>query len=202
MSVLVEQYMPPSTHLDFPPEIRVLLDDGHGWETKGNQSHDGQFKENHFNGSIINRLAFGFSKEKIPYQLIAPEWRDIPLQERVDREREITAASEEKTILISIHADAHPNSDANGFTVYFYKKGKKFADHLHNHLQDGNPLKSKGVRYGNYKILRETICPAVLVECGYMTNSKDRMTMETERYKNFITRQIIAAVKTYSTNES
>ena len=77
---------------------------------------------------------------------------------------------------VSIHCNAAVTTSASGFEVYFYNgsaRGNLLANKIINRLQQQTLLLNRGVKGSNFQVLRETNCPAVLVECGFLTNPQD-----------------------------
>ena len=77
---------------------------------------------------------------------------------------------------VSIHCNAAVAPNASGFEVYCYNgsaAGNKLASKIINQLAKQTPLINRGVKAANFQVLRETNCPAVLVECGFLTNPQD-----------------------------
>jgi N-acetylmuramoyl-L-alanine amidase len=87
------------------------------------------------------------------------------------------ADSSNAELFISIHIDAsRSNPGASGMTVYMSKSpsvgSQQAARHIHSALRAAG-FETRGVRRANYKVLRESNCAAVLVECGFLTNAGD-----------------------------
>lgn len=76
---------------------------------------------------------------------------------------------------VSLHCDAAANSSAKGaHVIYTSAKGKIIAEQIAKHLCPLLPGRAnKTVKRGNLYILNNTRCPAVLVECGFVTNRED-----------------------------
>lgn len=76
---------------------------------------------------------------------------------------------------VSLHCDAASNSSAKGaHVIYTSAKGKTIAEQIAKHICPLMPGRAnKTVKRGNLYILNNTRCPAVLVECGFVTNRED-----------------------------
>lgn len=172
----------------------VILDNGHGKETKGKRSPvwpDGsQLFEYEFNRNIVERVASLMDRAGLPYVWLVPEMRDVPLYERCRRANDIHDRNKGRCFLISIHANA---GGGTGIEVYT-SRGETMADgvafEVFNQLDeefgkewkmradwsDGDPDKEE-----DFYILSHTKCPAVLVELFFMDNEKDcRLIMSEE----------------------
>ncbi|MGM7685236.1 N-acetylmuramoyl-L-alanine amidase family protein [Cytobacillus sp. Hm23] len=55
---------------------------------------------------------------------------------------------------------------------------------IHKHLIKGNPQINQGVKKGNHLwVIRKTIMPSVLVECGFMDNLEEALLMINPNFK-------------------
>lgn len=98
---------------------------------------------------------------------------------------------------ISFHRNAYEPEKANGVEVYTYlnagAKNKKLAQVVQKSLVALGFI-DRGIKEANYYVLRETKAPAVLVEIGFVDNSKDNNLFDIK--KNEIIKAISKAVLT------
>lgn len=79
-------------------------------------------------------------------------------------------------LMVSIHCNAAANADARGAETYCYRRGgagESLAFCVQDQLVDALGVIDRGVKYADYYVLRETICPAVLVETAFVSNEED-----------------------------
>jgi N-acetylmuramoyl-L-alanine amidase len=88
-----------------------------------------------------------------------------------------------------IETHCHPDAPSDG--------GKLLAKYLQAYLLDGTKLRDRGVKYSNYQVLRQTIAPAALVECGFMDNKQEAALMKTEAYQRECAEEITKAICKY-----
>jgi N-acetylmuramoyl-L-alanine amidase len=83
-------------------------------------------------------------------------------------------------VFVCIHFNAAPRVGANGIETYYYSNGSaKLAADIHRHVVAGTSSDNRGIRRRGYFVLRRTSIPAVLVECGFLTNPTEaRLTLE------------------------
>ena len=80
-------------------------------------------------------------------------------------------------VFVSIHANSVANPAAHGTEVYHYPgsvKGKRLASLLQARLVMELGTADRGVKAANFQVLRETDCPAALVEVAFISNESDR----------------------------
>ena len=83
-------------------------------------------------------------------------------------------------VFISIHANSAASPAAHGTEVYHYPgsaQGKRLAACLQARLVAELSTVDRGVKAANFQVLRETDCPAVLVEVAFISNATDRLLL-------------------------
>jgi N-acetylmuramoyl-L-alanine amidase len=56
---------------------------------------------------------------------------------------------------------------------------------------------SRGVKHGNFHVIREAAVPAILVEGGFMTNPEERALLRTKEYLERLAKGIALGVDKY-----
>ncbi len=78
---------------------------------------------------------------------------------------------------VSIHCNNASRREAHGIEVYFdgaNKRSKQLAVLFAFGLSDKLGFKNRGVKYGNFQVLRQTTdIPSVLLELGFLSNSEE-----------------------------
>ncbi|WP_026895009.1 N-acetylmuramoyl-L-alanine amidase CwlD [Clostridiisalibacter paucivorans] len=105
------------------------------------------------------------------------------------RNRRILINESEPHILISIHLNSFPQSKYYGAQT-FYKKGcekskylaKIIQQELVNVLDENN--KRKPQSRDNIYLIRETDAPAVLIECGFLSNEREAELLNSSEYQD------------------
>lgn len=149
---------------------RIVIDPGHGGKDPGAQGvlECKTYDESDLNLIIAERLAI----ELASYNPVLTRRSDvfIELEDRADISNRNNA-----DLFISIHCNAATSIEAKGMEVWHCKgseKGRQLACSVMNRMAK-LPLKNRGVKDGNFAVLRLTKCPAILVECGFVTNTED-----------------------------
>lgn len=177
--------------------MKILIDNGHGAETKGKCSPDNRLREYAYTREIASRVVAVLREKGMDAELLTPEEEDVSLPERVARANRYAAAD---TILVSIHVDAAGDgyawNKATGWSSRVYltcsEKTKRLASAL-TAAAEAQGLKvrrqyaDKAYWTQNLYILRKTKCPAVLTENLFQDNREDVDFLLSEEGKRKIT---------------
>lgn len=105
------------------------------------------------------------------------------LRQRVD-----IINAENVEFAVSIHQNSYISDGVRGAQVFYYKnsdEGKIFADIMQNSLketlQDGNNRVPKAD--SSYYLLKKSDCPLIIVECGFLSDSKEAELLIQEEYQ-------------------
>ena len=185
--------------------MKILIDNGHGIQTKGKRSPDGQLLEYAYTRELARQIVKILQSRDYDAELLVPEDDDIPLSERVRRVNEICLTYEPScpaptghpnVILISLHINATGNGskwmNATGWSCYTCKgqtESDRLADCLYkaaeqilknqvirtDYARDGDPDWEE-----NFYILRHSLCPAVLTENFFMDSSVEILFLQSK----------------------
>lgn len=159
--------------------MKILIDNGHGAETRGKRSPDGRLLEYRENRIIARGIVTALAARGLDAALLVPEENDIPLLERCRRVNDwCRLLGKDHVILISIHSNAAGRGDrwlsARGWCAYT-TRGATRADALATCLYEAARLHLPGMRLRtdytdadpdlekDFYVLRHTLCPSVLV---------------------------------------
>ena len=168
--------------------MKILIDNGHGKDTKGKRSPDERLLEYAYTREIadfvVNRLILkGYDAEKLVI-----EENDVSLSERVERvNKYCETLGVNNVLLVSIHCNAASNGEwanGKGWSAYTTKgetKSDKLADCLYDEAAKIFVDRTIRTDYSdkdadweeNFYILKNTLCPAVLTENFFMDNKSD-----------------------------
>ena len=177
--------------------MKILIDNGHGIQTKGKCSPDGKLLEYAYTRELARQIVKILQYRGYDAELLVPEDDDIPLSERVRRVNEICLTYEPScpastghpdVILISLHLNAAGDGtkwmNATGWSCYT-SKGQTQSDKLAECLYDAAIKNFPGRRIRTdfsdgdsdweegFYILRKSLCPAVLTENFFMDSHSD-----------------------------
>ncbi|AIQ49450.1 hypothetical protein R70723_28880 [Paenibacillus sp. FSL R7-0273] len=99
---------------------------------------------------------------------------------------------------VSVHYNSSPKN-VSGTLTFFYSESDdlRLARAIENRLGQGIGLKSNGLSYGNYHILRENRIPAALVELGFLSNPYDEAIVRTSSYQKKAAKAIAEGLADY-----
>ena len=93
--------------------------------------------------------------------------------------------------MVSIHQNSYPEEDVDGAQVFYYSgsaEGKLLGgmvqESLKREIADGNHRVAKANK--DYYLLKKSTCPAVIVECGFLSNPAEAALLATEEYQEKI----------------
>ena len=103
----------------------------------------------------------------------------VPLGTRV-----AIANSYRNAIFVCVHFNSARRSGANGIETYFFsRESLTLASAIHYYVSGTAPSANRGVRRRGYYVLRRTRIPAVLVECGFLTNPTEARNAQNSAYR-------------------
>jgi N-acetylmuramoyl-L-alanine amidase len=106
------------------------------------------------------------------------------------------ANSYPNAIFVSIHFNSAKRSGAGGIETYFYSRNSlPLASAIHYFVASGAPSSNRNVRRRGYYVLRKASVPAVLVECGFLTNPTEAAYAQTASYRQKLAEEIAAGVR-------
>ena len=115
----------------------------------------------------------------------------VPLPTRV-----AIANSYQNGIFVCIHFNSATRIGADGIETYFYSRNSlPLASAVHYFVAGGAPSPNRGVRRRGYYVLRKTTIPAVLVECGFLTNPNEGQYALSPSYRQKLAEEIAAGVR-------
>lgn len=191
----------------------VLIDNGHGAETPGKCSPDGRLREYAWTREIARCVCDKLKASGYDARLLVPELNDVSLRERVRRVNSVCAgAGSDNVLLVSIHVNAAGTGqwhNAAGWTAWVApnasRRSRKLATLLDTEAVRHN-LKGNRSREpfftGNFAILRDTKCPAVLTENMFQDNLHDVANLLSDRGKSEITDLHVTAITRYLTTQA
>ena len=115
-------------------------------------------------------------------------------------ERLKIAESGEGNVFVSIHMNKYPDSRPKGLQVYYSKnnaESQALAEYIQSTvvsaLQTDNKRKVKAAGSEIF-ILNKATVPAVLIECGFISNAEELALLKSEEYQRELASVIAASI--------
>lgn len=180
----------------------IIIDIGHGGKDSGTVYKD--IKEKDINLSIGLKL----KKELIKYgvEVIMTREGDYDLsspnafrRKKSDFDNRIKLINESNAdMYISIHINYLDNAKYYGSQVFYTEDNLELASAIQSEMieQLKSPLKERELDNDIYMYKKLDI-PGVLIECGFMSNTKERSLLVTDKYQSKIVKSIIDGLIKY-----
>ena len=187
----------------------VVIDAGHGGEDGGAVGINGCIEKdlNLDIALILNDLlsASGIDTVMTRSEDIMLYDEAIPGKKKVQdvRKRVAIAEENENSLTVSIHMNTYPSPKYGGAQVYYSPNhtessvlAKTVQDNLREHLQPDNSRETKAATSAIY-LLHNVKTPAVLVECGFISNQAEAELLCTDTYRRKVACAIYASIIEY-----
>lgn len=171
----------------------VVIDAGHGGKDPGKVGINNAL-EKEINLQIALRLKSLLEQNGVAVVLTREEDKDLASGQEGSRKNEDLRAraalifETSPVMMVSIHQNSFPEEDVDGAQVFYYagsEQGKLLGTMVQNNLKreidDGNHRVAKANK--EYYLLKKAACPAVIVECGFLSNPGEAALLITEDYQ-------------------
>jgi N-acetylmuramoyl-L-alanine amidase len=175
------------------PSTIIVIDAGHGGFDRGGILGQ-RIAEKTMTLDVAQRLKAVLAANG--YRVVMTRDSDVfvPLPTRV-----AIANSYRDAIFICVHFNAARRGGANGIETYFYSKESwPLASAIHYYVAGGAPSANRGVRRRGYYVLRRTTIPAILVECGFLTNPTEGAYAQSISYRQKLAEEIANGIQARS----
>jgi len=181
--------------------MKIGIDAGHGLNTAGKrcakQFDANETREWNLNSRVATKVCEILNKNGIETMRLDDTTgnTDIDLNTRVKY-----ANNANVDAVVSIH---HNAGGGTGIETYVYNDAclhgetGRMATIINNKAVEATGMKNRGVKTGNFAIIRDTKMLACLIECGFMDNENDTPIILTEEYANKIAKGIAEGILTY-----
>lgn len=196
--------------------VTIVIDAGHGGEDGGTQSAAGMYEKN-VNLEIAQILDTMLRANGVSTVMTRTE--DILLYDRnADYQgrkkmldlaaRKQIAEEAENAVFVSIHMNSFPESKYRGLQVFYSPHAPQsqslaygIQQNTKAHLQPDNERKIKPATSAIY-LLDRLKCPAVLVECGFLSNPEEAARFETEEYRQKVAFVLFCSLMSYISEQN
>lgn len=212
---LVIPLLAPEAALRDAGRRTIVLDPGHGGSDPGARGNGVVEKEATFD--ICRRIRACLRKPAQTVHLTRYADTSLPLADRTHR-----AAAWNADLFVSIHLNATPtNPDARGIESYILShpgypstaggapddtlyagnahdnRSILLAARIHQALRQATRAPDRGIRHARFEVLRNAPCPAVLIECGFVSHAAEAAKLADPAYRQTIAEAIASGITAY-----
>lgn len=174
----------------------VVIDPGHGGQDRGGIPGQ-KLAEKVFTLDTGKRLARILrARGDIKVVMTRDDDRFVSLAERTNIANQYRGRG---AVFVSIHYNAAPREGAYGIETYYNNnRGYRLAVLVHPRVVQAMDSISRGIRQRRYRVLRNNRLPAILVECGFLTNHSESERASNPNYRQRIAQAIASAILQYN----
>ena len=167
----------------------VVVDAGHGGKDSGTYRRSGP-PEKMVTLDVAQRLAGKLRESQLKTVMTRSSDVFIPLDERVRIEN-----SQKKAIFVSIHFNDSRKRGIHGYETYYHSSiSSELANRIQTKLMTIPHSANRGVRTANFRVLRLASYPAVLIECGFLSNRSEGNQARDWEYRELLADRIAEAI--------
>lgn len=186
-----------------PPSVAplIVIDAGHGGTDRGARSRLPFCEEKRLclqTARLVKQYL-----DQLGYRVAMTRNTDafIPLPRRVE-----IAQQARSSLFVSIHFNSSRSPLAQGIEIFFFDSkenrsrtfsSKRLAEVILPRLIRRTSASSRGVKKGNFYVIRETTMPAILIEGGFISNPQERLHLKTRLYQEKLARGIADGIDHY-----
>ncbi|PJX21950.1 N-acetylmuramoyl-L-alanine amidase [Psychroflexus sp. S27] len=178
---------------------RIVIDVGHGGKDTGAIGING-IQEKDVVLNIANAILKQNNELEKPLDIYLTRYSDtlISLSDRTKLAKTLNA-----DLFVSLHCNHSDNPDARGVEVYVTETQSKYLDEsvwlafqMQDALNKKLGFKSRGVKFANFQVVRDTIsdCPSVLLEMGFLSSNDETEYLAKKEKHNGIATAILESI--------
>lgn len=188
----------------------IILDAGHGGEDPGAIGINNVYEKNinldiaFLIGEILCERGFAVMYTRAEDKLLYSEEENIKGFRKISdlKNRCKIAAEYPEAMFVSIHMNSYQNSKYSGLQVY-YSENNENSRMLASNIQSSvknelQSLNNRTIKAGEGMYLLENVYnPAVLVECGFLTNAEECKKLSEKEYQKQLSLAIVCGIIKY-----
>jgi N-acetylmuramoyl-L-alanine amidase len=167
----------------------VVVDAGHGGKDLGAFRRYGP-REKTATLDVARRLEEKLRESQLKIVMTRSSDEFVSLDQRVEIEN-----AQKNSILVSIHFNDARRRGAHGYETYYNSPhARELAGRIQDKLMTIPHSANRGVKPGNFRVLRLANYPAILVECGFLSNRREGNEARDEEYLELLADRIAEAI--------
>lgn len=169
----------------------VVIDAGHGGKDIGGSY--GKVYEKHLAFDTAKRLDYLLKKKGYRTRMTRTSDTFISLQKRAS-----IGNSYRNSIFISIHYNYTYKRRVHGIETFYYSsRSKALAQYVHNATLKSTRAYNRGLKFARYYVIRHARNPALLIEGGFLSNSRECRNCKKGSYRQDIAEGIAKGIGYY-----
>ena len=171
----------------------VVIDPGHGGRDPG--AHRFGVKEKDLALNVAKKLAIQLKARGLKVVMTRTTDPTLSLEQRA-----AIANKHKNAIFVSIHFNAAEKGleYVKGVeTFYASQEGRKIASKVQGQMLKTLGVRDRKVKDKDYAVLEKTKCPAILVECGFISNRYERIRCNRLWYQSLCASSIAHGLMEY-----
>ena len=167
----------------------VVIDAGHGGKDNGAYRRYGG-AEKVATLDVARRLERKLRESELKTVMTRSSDVYISLDRRVEIEN-----AQKNSIFVSIHFNDSRRRVIRGFETYYHSPAsRELAARIHGKLSTIPRSTNRGIHVANFRVLRLARYPAVLVECGYLSNRREGSGARSAEFREVLADKIAEAL--------
>lgn len=176
------------------PGKTVVIDAGHGGKDPGASG----------NGIIEKSLALSLSK--LAQKMLEDAGVNVIMTRETDEyltlnERSQKANRSNADLFLSIHGNAF-NGSVSGIETYWHDKyaaseSKRLAENIQREVIRKTNARDRGVKKGNFHVVRETQIPSALLEVGFVDHPGEAEKLKQEGYQKSLIQGVVDGILSF-----
>ena len=196
-----QQAPPAGEPLPTPERWYVIVDAGHGGFDAGASGTDTGVKESELNLQVAQYVQEALAEAGVRVLMTRTDAGALGDTKRADMARRGTLLKTEGAdAAVSIHMNKFSDRRVRGPMAYYQagaEEGQALAQCVIDSLTEALSLSQRRSNPGNNFVTRVPICPAVLVECGFLSHAQEERLLREETYQRTVAEAIARGVVTY-----
>jgi N-acetylmuramoyl-L-alanine amidase len=188
----------------------IIIDAGHGGEDCGAIGVTGVYEKDlnfamaYEIGSILEEHGFTVLYTRTEDKLLYTDAENIKGLRKISdlKNRCKIAAEYPNSLFISVHMNSYGDSKYSGLQVYYSENNsysKTLAGSVQSNVKESlQPSNNRVIKPGeNIYILENVENPAILIECGFLTNSEECKKLSEKEYQKQLSLAIVCGIIKY-----
>lgn len=193
----------------------IMIDPGHGGSDPGAKGPVQSEKQ----VNLLIAIKLKRALEKLGFRVLMTRTGDTfpTLKDRTD-----LAKKHKPDLFISIHCNSAANSAVHGIETFlvtpagscstadktpqstrytgnsFDQNNYRLAFDVHRSLLKFTGCEDRGVRHARFYVLRNSVCPSILIECGFLSNNSEGRLLVSNERQNKIVAGILSGLARYA----